>query len=201
MNLPVGAVAGNRQTEVFRSAFEQARGWEEFLARHGSSVDRTKWLAVMDQVRLSEDQLAVLAGFTRRMPVLCMAGVWCGDCCRQCPIMVRIAAGSPWIDLRFVDRDENPELAAELQVCGAARVPQAVWMSEDHEPVLRAGDKTLSQWRELRDRRAGAVCSTGLVSANDARTERIVVEWFEWFELAQLILQNSPRLQQRHGGW
>lgn len=150
-------------------------------------------------MRLAAEQTALLGGFRRRMPVLCMAAAWCGDCVRLCPSLARIAAAARGCELRFIDRDVLPELAAELRVCGAPRVPQTVWMSEDFEPVLRWGDRTLSQYRELAARTSGASCSTGLVRGSDGGMEELVRELVELFELAQLILVTSPRLRERHG--
>jgi len=200
MSLQLNKNSTCKQTELFRAAFESGLGLDAFLQNHGSAMDQTKWGRSLEQTVLAPEQTGILAGFTRRMPVLCMAGAWCGDCVRQCPILVRIAEASPWIELRFVDRDANSQLAAELQVCGAARVPQVVWMNEDFEPVLRAGDKTVSQYRMLAGRMSGATCSTGIVAAGDSRQAVITSEWFAQFELAQLILQTSPKLLQRHGG-
>jgi hypothetical protein len=174
-------------------------GFDAYLQKHGSAMDQTKWQRTREQITLLPEQAQLLNSFTRRMPVLCMAGAWCGDCARQCPTMEVIAGGSKLIELRFVDRDANRELAEELQVCGASRVPQLVWLNEDFEPVLRGGDKTVSQYRELAGRASGATCSTGLVAAGDSRTARITSEWLGQFELAQLILQTSPKLMQRHG--
>ncbi len=48
------------------------------------------------------------AGSSDQMPVLCLAGAWCGDCVNQCPAFVHFARGSSVIDLRFLDRDARP---------------------------------------------------------------------------------------------
>ena len=73
-------------------------------------------------------------------------------------------------------------------------------MNEDFEPVLRGGDKTVSQYRMLAGRTCGSTCSTGIVAASDSRQAVITSEWFAQFELAQLILQTSPKLLQRYSG-
>lgn len=200
MNQPMATGLRPPSGPDFATLFAGGLDLHGFLDRHGTALDRRKWLAVFDQTGLNDEQKQLLGRFTRRMPVLCMAGAWCGDCARQCPVLARIAECSPCVELRFVDRDACPALAAELQVCGSPRVPQALWMSEDFEPVLRAGDRTLSQLRELRERTSGASCSTGILVPGDPRMGRVTAEWLEWFETAQLILQTSPKLLQRHGG-
>ncbi len=41
------------------------------------------------------------------MPVLVLAGAWCGDCINQCPIHEHFAAVAPVIQLRYLDRDAH----------------------------------------------------------------------------------------------
>ena len=152
------------------------------------------------RVRLDPDQVALLGGFVRRMPVLVLAGAWCGDCINQCPIFDHFARPRPAIDLRFLDRDARPEVADALAINGGHRVPVAVFLSEDFQEVARYGERTLSTYR-----RAGRPSS----SAPPARPASspppttppalVTAEWLGEFERAQLILRLSPRLRDRHG--
>ena len=103
------------------------------------------------------------------------------------------------IDLKFFDRDADPILAKELNLCGAPRVPQVVFLSEDFHPVGRYGDRTLAKYKSMVGIVSGAVCSIGVVGDNDPLQAQIVREWFDQFHRAQLILRTSPRLRQRHG--
>ena len=77
------------------SAFEAALPYAAFLDRHATPAQRSRWDAMHGRVRLEPDQVALLGGFVRRMPVLVLAGAWCGDCVNQCPIFDHFAAASP----------------------------------------------------------------------------------------------------------
>ncbi len=88
----------------FRTVFQRALPYREFLSRYGTDEHRTRWQQVYDAVALSDTQKQLLGAFRRKMNVLCMAGTWCGDCVNACPIYQRIAEHSTLIDLRFVDR-------------------------------------------------------------------------------------------------
>ena len=109
--------------------FEQALSYKRFLAEYGGSMHTGRWRGMYDSVRLGEAQRALLAGFTRQMNVLCLAGAWCGDCVNQCPILQRFAEAAPVIDLRFLDRDVRPEIREELSINGGQRVPVVVFCS------------------------------------------------------------------------
>ena len=182
----------------FAAKFAEGLSYEAFLDAHGSDGDRAKWRAAHDQVRLTAEQTALLAGFTREMPVICLAGAWCGDCVSQCPILQRIAEANDRIDLRFFDRDAHPDLGEELQICGAPRVPSVLFLAEDHVPTGRYGDKTLAKYRAAAAQLSGAACSLGTNEPGDLR-EAVTAEWVEQFERNQLILRTSGRLRKKHG--
>lgn len=183
----------------FQSVFDQALSYDAFLERYGTPDQIRRWAAMFDRVQLTAAQRALLAGFRREMPVLCMAGAWCGDCVDQCPILARFAEATDRIRLRFIDRDASDAVKAELSVCGGARVPSVVFLSEDGQFVARFGDRTLAKYRSLTTGLDGAACSTGLVPPPQTLLDAVVQEWLDQFERAQLILRTSPRLRQKHG--
>jgi Thioredoxin len=177
--------------------FGQGLDYETFLTRHGTDVHRQRWRDFRAQVRLSDAQQKLLASFTRSMPVLCLAGAWCGDCVQQCPIFDVFAAASSKIDLRFLDRDAHPDVQAELQICGGNRVPVVVFFSEDGTEIARRGDRTLAKYRSLVENLTGGTCPTGL--GRDPLVDAVTQEWLDEFERAQWILRLSGRLRQKHG--
>ena len=176
----------------FGPVFESALSYEDYLDQHGDAGDRNRWQTVLDSVQLTSEQTQLLKSFVREMRVLCLAGAWCGDCVAQCPIWKRFADATSKIDLRFVDRDANADLAAELKICGGTRVPQLVILSELNLPVVRLGERTLSKFRALGSELLGHPRTT-------TDTSIITQEWIEEFERAQYVLRLSPSLRERHG--
>ena len=148
---------------------------------------------------LTPAQQAVLTGFVRKMPVLVLAGTWCGDCVNQCPIFAHFAAAAPVIDLRFLDRDQLPDIAAHLKVCGGQRVPVAAFFSEDFSPILFYGDRTLSAYRASAAAQLGSSCASGVVPPAADAVTAVVGDWLDQFERVQHILRLSARLRQQHG--
>ena len=182
----------------YNPIFATGLSYGDFLAKYGTEQQRAKWSAMHDKIQLSPPQRELLGTFKRSMPVLVLAGTWCGDCVDQCPIFEHFAAASPAIQLRFFDRDEATNLAPHVKICGGARVPSVVFLSEDYQEVARYGDRTLARYREILQKTTGEACSTGLIV--DLRQQQWVVqEWLDQFERAQLILRTSPRLREKHG--
>lgn len=185
--------------EAWSVAFDAALPYRAFLDRHATAEQAGRFAAVHDRVVLDADQQRVLAGFVRRMPVLVLAGAWCGDCVNQCPIFARFAEFSPTIDLRFLDRDARPSIAAHLKVCGGQRVPVVAFFSEDFAPLLFYGDRTLSAYRAAAAASLGDSCPTGIVPPAGEALAAVASDWLREFERVHLMLRLSARLRQVHG--
>ena len=183
----------------FAAKFAAGLTYEPFLERFGTLEHRRRWANLHAAVKLTDAQRQLLAGFRRDMKVLCLAGAWCGDCVSQCPIFDHFARATPRIQIRYLDRDAESELAAELRVCGGGRVPIVVFLSEDGQEVGRYGDRTLTRYRRLAAQQLGPSCPTGLVAPDLDETAAVTQDWLDEFERVQLLLRLSPRLRQLHG--
>jgi len=178
----------------FEEYFRSALTYGAFLERYAAPDHQRQWAASHERIRLSPTQRELLRGFVRQMNVLCMAGAWCPDCAMQCPIFEHFAHVTPRINLRFIDRDADAQFQEELRLCGGARVPVVIFLSEEFHECARCGDRTLAQYRAL------VASLSGAGSATPADLQSAIVEdWLREFERVQLMLRHSPRLRQRHG--
>lgn len=182
----------------FAQVFETGLGYSDFLAKYASPDQKSRWDGIHASVRLTDSQRQLLASFTRRMPTIVLAGTWCGDCVNQCPIFGHFASATNCLDIRYFDRDANPDLAAELSICGAARVPTVLFLSEDWFRCGLFGDRTLAKYRQMAADCAGAACPTGFGSPQSL-LDTVVQEWLNEFERVQLMLRTSARLRKLHG--
>jgi thiol-disulfide isomerase/thioredoxin len=183
----------------FAAKFPTGLPYEDFLATYGNEDQRGRWAAFHASIKLTPAQHDLLAGFRREMQVLCLAGAWCGDCVNQCPIFDHFSQACPRIKIRYFDRDANPDLAAALSICGGARVPVVVFLSEDGQQVGWYGDRTLSKYRQMAADQPGPACPSGLTTAaGGGLTAAVVQDWLNEFERVQLILRTSARLRKLH---
>ena len=126
----------DKRSEFFKAYFDKALNYRDYLAT-GEPVHQQRLREHYQAVELAESQKELIKTFTRRLNVLFMSGIWCGDCVRQGPIVERIAEASDLIDLRFIDNREYPELAEELRLNGAQYLPQEA--RQRTRPRLRHG--------------------------------------------------------------
>jgi hypothetical protein len=179
--------------------FALAQPYDRYTAS-GTDEQRRRWQQVYDAAALTPEQRSLVSSFTRQMKLLGLSGMWCGDCVQQCPLIQRIAEASPArIDLRWLDRDENLELAERLKINGGHRVPAAVFMAEDFEFCSLAGDRTISRYRALAAKHLGPACQTGLIGPDTSELASTLQDWLDEFERVQLMLRLSARLRQKHG--
>jgi hypothetical protein len=171
--------------------------YQDFLKRYGGGGHQARWQQVHEQVTLSAAQKALLKSFTRKMPALCLAGAWCGDCVNQCPIFEQFGAVTPTIQVRYLDRDEHADVQQALQVCGGNRVPVVVFFSEDGFEAARFGDRTLSKYRAMMQAQTGG----GITIGKDpllTQVTQVTQDWLDQFERVQWMLRLSSRLRQIH---
>lgn len=184
----------------FGAKFENGRTYQDFLGHYADEGQERRWDAVYESVALTEAQRSLLQAFIREMKVLVLAGTWCGDCVNQCPIFERFAEATDRLRVHYFDRDDNADLAGELVICGAPRVPAVLFLSEDDHVCGRYGDRTLSKYRRMAATLTGAACPSGIsTTQEELLLVSVVQEWLNEFERIQLMLRTSGRLRELHG--
>jgi len=166
----------------------------------GTDEQQRRWKQVYDAAHVSDRQRELIGGFARRMNVLVVSGIWCGDCVAQCPMFDLIARAAPkTVQLRFVDRDQHKDLSDQVRLNAGSRVPTVLFLAEDFELSGLYGDRTLARYRAIASRQLGPSCPVGIVPPGDEELAETIAEWVAEFERIQLMLRLSPRLRQKHG--
>ncbi len=73
--------------------------------------------------------------------LLVLSEDWCGDASNTVPVLARLAEAAPTLELRVVERDDNPELMDAYTTDGSRSIPVAVVLDEDFEPRGRWGPR------------------------------------------------------------
>ncbi|CAG1008031.1 hypothetical protein PHYC_03510 [Phycisphaerales bacterium] len=189
--------------EYLRSKFDQALPYQKYMLT-GTPDQAENWRRferlARDHASFDSNQRAAVRDWVRKINVLVVSGLWCGDCVAQCPLLAMIADEKPeLIDVRFVDRDRHKDLAERVKICGGYRVPTAIFMNEEFDFVSLMGDKSLARLRALAAKSLGANCPlpTAAVPADEIRAT--MGDWLGETERVHLLLRLSPKLRERHG--
>ena len=63
---------------------------------------------------------------------------WCGDAAQNIPVIEKMAAENPYIETRYILRDENPELMDRFLTNGARSIPKLIALDAETLNVLGA---------------------------------------------------------------
>lgn len=185
--------------ELLRASFQKGLAYDDYVAT-GKPHHQASWRDVASRVVLPLAQRALIASFSRRMPVLVTSGTWCGDCAAQVPMLRAIEGANPGaITLRILDRDAHPKVSEALRICGGLRVPTVVFMNEDFEFVHLMGDRTIARYRAMAAAQLGVACPLPGAPTPPDEDSATLADWVEEFERVQLLLRLSPKLRDRHG--
>jgi hypothetical protein len=192
--------------EFIRPHFDAGLAYDQYVTS-GTPDQAAKWRAFHGRVSLTPAQRTLVAGFTRRVNVLVVSGLWCGDCVQQCPLLAHLAAvkpaprgepEAPGVDLRFVDRDRHSALSDAVRICGGNRVPTVIFLNEDLEFTGIAGDRSLSRLRALASRQLGAMCPLPGAPVPADEVADTLADWAGELERQHLLVRLSPKLRERH---
>jgi hypothetical protein len=185
-------------SQYLSEQFLSALPYDKYLEA-GKQDQQLRWKQVYDAARLTEAHRELLGGFVRQMNVLVVSGIWCGDCVEQCPLIQRIAEGNPAkIDVRFVERDQRPELRDKVAINGGHRVPVVLFLSEDYYWCATAGDRTIHRYRAVAMRKLGPSCPIGIAPPDKHELEATLADWLNEVERMQLMLRLTPRLREKY---
>lgn len=188
----------SQRAALLAEKFKSSLAYADYV-NTGTTEQQNRWRQVYEAAALTNDQKALSASFTREMRLLCVSGIWCGDCVQQVPLIQRIAESNPSkMDLRILDRDENRDLAEQVRINGGDRVPVLILLSEDYEPCAVAGDRTLSRYRALARKQLGAACPVAIAPPDPDELASTLQDWLDEIERVQWMLRLSPRLRQKH---
>jgi thiol-disulfide isomerase/thioredoxin len=184
---------------ALKEKFDTALDYDAYL-KTGTDEQRKRWGTVEPLVHLTDAQRTLLGGFVREMQVLCISGIWCGDCVQQVPLLHAIAQANPArIHLKIVDRDVHKDLSERFQINKGLRVPTVLFMAEDFEFCGIYGDRTISRYRAIASRQLGPACPVGIAPPDKDEMAATLQDWVNEFERVQLMLRLSARLRQKHG--
>ena len=182
-----------------QSKHDAGLAYEDYLAA-GTPDQRSNWTKIHDQAALTPQQTQLVQSFERKINVIGLSGIWCGDCVQQGPLIARIAQGNlDKIDLRWLDRDEHADLQAKVRINLGDRVPVLVFCSEDFELVSWYGDRTLSRYRAQAAKQLGPACPLPGALVSQSEIEATLGDWLGEFERVHLLLRLSTRLRQKYG--
>ncbi len=86
--------------------------------------------------KVSEPMKSLVESISEVQIWMVITEAWCGDAAQNIPYLVKLAELNPHIQLRFILRDEHPEVMDEYQTNGTRSIPKLVALTADLSMVL-----------------------------------------------------------------
>jgi thiol-disulfide isomerase/thioredoxin len=188
----------DKRSDFWKRYFSIAYDYDSFI-NLGKPEEISQWRDRAERTpELTTEQKTRLQNYNRELNILVYAGIWCGDCSRQAPMLRKIAeAAGNKVNLRFIERETSKELQDELRIVGGLRVPIIVFLTEDFWELGRFGERLLHVYRSKAAREIGRGIDEGVLSPK--ALEKEMSEWVDIFERMLLMVRLSPPLRRRHG--
>ena len=87
-------------------------------------------------IQLSEEDMQHFNSFEKKVTWLVITETWCGDAAHITPVLNKMAELKHNIDLRFVLRDEHPELMDAFLTHGSRSIPKLIMIDDASCKVL-----------------------------------------------------------------
>jgi thiol-disulfide isomerase/thioredoxin len=81
--------------------------------------------------QLDPQQQAWLGALPRPVHVVAIAEDWCGDVVRHVPVLQKLAEAAPNLKVRYITRQQWPDVFARFLTNGGEAIPKFVFLSED----------------------------------------------------------------------
>ena len=107
----------------------------ESMVNYGK-LNRQRIKRLNKTVKINEFLAEKARGFDRKMIWLTISEGWCGDAAQNMPVVEKIAAESPNIEVRYILRDENLELMDEYLTNGGRSIPKVLFVDANTFEVL-----------------------------------------------------------------
>ncbi len=143
------------ESNLHEAEWQRAIPWARYLA-YEVHEHLDLWRGIWERSRSDPAQLARLAGIGGRWRLLVLSEDWCGDASNTVPVLARFAADAPELELRVLQRDENPELMDLYLTNGSRSIPLAILLDEEGRAVGRWGPRPAElQEFVIREKRQG----------------------------------------------
>jgi len=114
----------------WKSVFESGLDYKAWLDAAESAEQRDKLEAQRMALTLEPAAAGFLAALPRAVHVVAIAEDWCGDVVRHAPVLQRLAEAGPNLKVRYISRQQHPEVFVRFLTNGGEAIPKFIFLSD-----------------------------------------------------------------------
>lgn len=114
----------------WKAVFDSGQEFSSWLTR-GENPDYQKRMDDDRATLVLEDSIRTfLAAVSRPVYVVAIAEDWCGDVVRHVPVLQSMADSCPSLTVRYIFREDHPEVFVRYLTNGGEAIPRFIFLSE-----------------------------------------------------------------------
>jgi hypothetical protein len=114
----------------WKAVFDSGLDYTAWLAAAEAAEQRDKLVAQHQALSLEPPVAGYLAALPRPIHVVAIAEDWCGDVVRHAPVLQRMAEASPMLKVRYIGREQHPQVFARFLTNGGEAIPKFIFLSD-----------------------------------------------------------------------
>jgi thiol-disulfide isomerase/thioredoxin len=114
----------------WQAVFASAMDYPTWIATGESPENRARMEETRTSLHLDPQLAGYLAALPRRVHVLAIAEDWCGDVVRHVPALARLAEAAPNLQVRFITREQHPEVFVRFLTNGGEAIPKLIFLNQ-----------------------------------------------------------------------
>jgi len=173
----------------WKAVFDSGLDYPAWMAAAESPEQREKLVAQHAALALEPGVAGYLAALPHPVHVVAIAEDWCGDVVRHIPVLQRMAEAGPQLKVRYISREQHPEVFVRFLTNGGEAIPKFIFLSDRFVECGSWGPMPES-CRELiaRGKACGDVAAARKkVSVRyelDTHRREVVAELLRWVDIA-----------------
>lgn len=114
----------------WKAIFESGLTFDRWLQVGESESNRRLIDKTKNEFNLDAATAAVLKVLDRDIHVVAIAEDWCPDVIRHVPVLQKMAEATPHLKVRFIAREDAPEVFARFLTFGGEAIPKFIFLSD-----------------------------------------------------------------------
>jgi len=112
------------------AVFASGQTYQNWITSGTSPENREKMEALRQGLVLEPQVEGFLAALPRPVHVVAIAEDWCGDVVKQVPVLARMAQAAPGLRVRFISREQHPQVFTRFLTNGGEAIPKFIFLSD-----------------------------------------------------------------------
>ena len=114
----------------WKKVFDSGKMYAAWIAKGESSANRERIEAVRQDLVLEPEDARFLKALRKPVHVVAIAEDWCGDVVRHVPALQKLADTASHIRVRYISREQHPEVFVRFLTNGGEAIPKFVFLSD-----------------------------------------------------------------------